>query len=192
LAIVLPKWFLGEGTAEVNSIGGARDGENLDLVRACCRSWACACSIGAGRRAGGIDQRDIQPANGRAERHCGLACGFTVLSTETVYVQALVFTDENGALVRYIAHVSFEGSLIKEATGESLPHRGVWTQTLDVADDTLTTDGLRQELIGSDGSPAAMQVGHLVLPASGSLTAIDESTRADFFDWFGNVCPAFS
>jgi hypothetical protein len=120
------------------------------------------------------------------------ACGFTVLETETAYIRTLVFTDESGALVRYIAHVSFEGSAIDQSTGESLPWRGVWTQTLDVADHTLTIDGIRQEVIGADGSPAAMQVGHLVLPSSGSLTAIDESTRADFFDFFSNVCPAFS
>jgi hypothetical protein len=122
------------------------------------------------------------------------ACGFTVLQTFTLERRIISFTDDSGALVRRITHASFEGSLIKAATGEALPWRGVWTQTLDVAAGTITIDGLRQDVQRDGEPPAAVMVGHFVAPAANFPLEppIEESTRADFFDWWAAVCPVFA
>jgi uncharacterized protein YdeI (BOF family) len=120
------------------------------------------------------------------------ACGFTVLQTFTVNRKLITFTDDTGTVTVQIRHVSFEGSLINPATGEALPWHGVWTQTLDVAAGTNTIDGLRQDVQLPGQPPAVMQVGHLVLSATGSLTTpLDASTRAGFTDFWNGVCPAF-
>ena len=120
------------------------------------------------------------------------ACGFTVLQTATLYSRQENFTDATGNLVLRRTHLSFEGHLIKASTGEAIPWDATWTQTLDVAAGTITIDGMRQEIQSPGQPPAAMMVGHLVIPSNGSLIAIDESTQADFFDFFSEVCPAFS
>jgi hypothetical protein len=120
------------------------------------------------------------------------ACGFTVLQTFTLNRTLVTFTDDSGTVTRQIRHVSFEGSLINPATGEALPWHGVWTQTLDVAAGTNTIDGLRQDVQLPGQPPAVMQVGRLVLSATGSLTdPLDASTRADFVDFWNGVCPVF-
>ena len=121
------------------------------------------------------------------------ACGFTVLQTFTLTRRIISFTDDNGTLVRRITHASFDGSLIKASTGEALPWRGVWTQTLDVAAGTITVDGLREDVQVPGRPPAAVMVGHLVAPASNVLgVPLEQSTRADFRDWAARVCSAFS
>jgi hypothetical protein len=120
------------------------------------------------------------------------ACGFTVLQTFTLNRTIITFTDDSGTVTRQIRHVSFDGSLIDAATGEALPWRGVWTQTLDVAAGTVTIDGLRQEVQLPGLPPAVMQVGHVVLSSTGSLESpLFDSGRADFVDFWNGVCPVF-
>jgi hypothetical protein len=121
------------------------------------------------------------------------ACGFTVLQTATIETRRISFTDDAGNETRRIGHVSFDGFLIKASTGEALPWHGVWTQTLDVAAGTITIDGLRQDVQSLSGQSRAMMVGHAVYAAADfPATPIEESTRADFADWWAAVCPLFS
>jgi hypothetical protein len=121
------------------------------------------------------------------------ACGFTVLQTFTIETRRISFTDNFGNEVRRIGHSSFDGYLIKSSTGEALPWHGVWTQTLDVAAGTITIDGLRQDVHSLNGQSSAMMVGHAVYVAADfPATPIDESTRADFADWWAAVCPLFT
>jgi hypothetical protein len=119
-------------------------------------------------------------------------CGFTVLQTATLDSRQESFTDATGNLVLRRTHVSFNGFLIKASTGEALPWHGNWTQTLDVAAGTITIDGMRQEIKSPGEPPAAMMVGHLVISSNGSLIALDESTQADFLNFFSAVCPVFA
>jgi hypothetical protein len=121
------------------------------------------------------------------------ACGFTVLQTFTLETRRISFTDEAGTEVRRIGHSSFDGYLIKASTGEALPWHGVWTQTLDVAAGTITIDGLRQDVQSSSGQSRTMMVGHAVYAAADfPATPLEESTRADFADWWAAVCPLFN
>ncbi len=121
------------------------------------------------------------------------ACGFTVLQTFTLDTRRISFTDDAGNEIRRIGHSSFDGYLINASTGEALPWHGVWTQTLDVAAGTITIDGLRQDVQSLSGQSSAMMVGHAVYAAADfPATPVDESTRADFADWWAAVCPLFS
>ncbi len=120
------------------------------------------------------------------------ACGFTVLETYTLQARTISFTDDAGNLTRRITLASFDGALIKSSTGEALPWRGVWEQTRDFAAGTITINGLREDVQRPGQAPAAVLVGHIVIPASGSPVAIEETPRADFFDWWAEVCPAFT
>jgi len=134
--------------------------------------------------------RYIAPTNAA---QISAACGFTVLQTATIETKRISFTDDAGNEVRRIGHSSFDGYLIKASTGGALPWRGVWTQTLDVAAGTITIDGLRQDVQSLSGHSSAMMVGHAVYAAADFPdTPIDESTRADFADWWAAVCPLFS
>ena len=120
-------------------------------------------------------------------------CGFNVLATNTVYVRTLAFRDADGTLTTAISHIEVEGWLIKEATGEALPNRAVWTQILDVEAATRTITGLRESVQVPGRPPSAVMVGRLVIPAPpGGIEPIEQTPRIDFPEWWADVCASFS
>jgi hypothetical protein len=120
-------------------------------------------------------------------------CGFDVLQSSTVYVRTLIFRDANGTVIRAISHIELDGLLIKQATGEALPNRAVWTQILDVEAATRTITGLRESVQVPGRPPSAVMVGRLVIPAPpGGIDAIEQTPRIDFPEWWADVCASFS
>ena len=135
----------------------------------------------------------VTTTTGQLAPSISATCGFSVLASNTVYVRTLVFRDANGTITRAISHIEVEGWLIKQATGEALPNRAVWTQILDVEAATRTITGLRESVQVTGRPPSAVMVGRLVIPAPpGGIEPIEQTPRIDFPEWWADVCASFS
>jgi hypothetical protein len=121
-------------------------------------------------------------------------CGFNVIETITVYVRTLIFRDSNGVVTHAISHIEVDGSYTKEATGEALPARAVWTQILDVAEATRTITGLRLSVQAAGEPPSAVMVGRLVIPAPpGGIDPIETTpAMGSFPELWTEICASFS
>jgi len=85
---------------------------------------------------------------------------------------------ENGALMKEIRHVHFEGTLYRsDDRSRTIPYAGTWTVTTDVAANTATNTGLFRYSHPDGSGMVTLNAGRMVQTATPPIATISDTAQ---------------
>jgi hypothetical protein len=112
---------------------------------------------------------------------------YDMLATFTVTRRYIRFY-EDGALVREIRHVHFEGTLYRsDDRSRTIPYAGTWTITTDVAANTATNTGLFRYSHPDGSGMVTLNAGRMVQTATPPIITLSDTAQLAT-EWREAVC----
>jgi hypothetical protein len=112
---------------------------------------------------------------------------YDMLATFTVTRRYIRFY-ENGALVKEIRHIHFEGTLYRsDDRSRTIPYAGTWTVTTDVAANTATNTGLFRYSHPDGSGMVTLNAGRMVQTATPPIVTISDTAQLAT-EWREEVC----